>query len=133
MELKCPNCRIPICQGDIYCSKCGTRLQTDNDDHLADDSFNSDILDLLDALNGFRMWIDQRKKTNVRFMKAYKKRLDELDPIIKQFKLKYRHSDSGRMEHFELVQEIFSCYSRPVRFMETRLFENVLPGSRSSV
>ena len=125
MELKCPNCRISISQGDIYCSKCGIRLQTDNDDSLSGDSFNSDILNLLDALHGFRTWMDQRKKTNIRFMKVYKKRLDELGIVIKQFKLKYHHSEKGRMEPFELVQEIFTCFRRPVRFMETELRPSV--------
>jgi hypothetical protein len=82
-------------------------------------------MDLLDALNGFRTWIDQRKKTNVRFMKAYKKRLDELSPVFKQFKHKYGHSERGRLEQFELVQKIFSCYRRPVGLMETKLRPSV--------
>jgi len=92
---------------------------------LSDDSFNPDILDLLETLNSFRAWIAQRKKTNVRFMKAYKKRLDNIVPIIQQFKYKYGHSEAIRLEQFELVQEIFNCYSRPVRFMETKLRPSV--------
>jgi len=125
LELKCSNCGIPTSRGDLYCRKCGTRLKPDNDDPLPDDLFNSDILDLLDALKGFRTWIDQRKKTNVRFMKTYKKRLEELGPVIKEFKNKYGHSDGSRLNQFELVQEIFTCYRRPVRFMETKLRPSV--------
>lgn len=124
MESKCPNCGILTNQGDIYCSKCGTRIKPDKADPSSG-SFNSDILDLVDALKGFRIWIDQRKKTNVRFMKAYKKRLDELSPVFEQFKHKYGRNERDRLEQFELVQEIFTCYRRPARFMETKLRPSV--------
>ena len=58
-------------------------------------------------------------------MKTYKKRLEELGPVIKEFKNKYGHSDGSRLNQFELVQEIFTCYRRPVRFMETKLRPSV--------
>jgi hypothetical protein len=125
LELKCPNCGIPHRQEDIFCRKCGKRLRPDNDDPLPADSFRPDALDLLETLNDFRAWIEQRKKTNARFMKAYKKRLDDIGPVIKQFKHKYGNSEGGRLKQFELVQEIFTCFSRPVRFMETKLRPSV--------
>ena len=121
MELQCPKCGIHHSREDVFCSKCGTRLRPDNDDVLADDSFRPDALDLLETLNDFRAWIDQRKKTNVRFMEAYKKRLDEIGPAIKQFKHKYGNSEGKRLKQFELVAEIFACFNRPVRFMDTKL------------
>jgi hypothetical protein len=76
-------------------------------------------------LNDFRAWLDQRKKTDVRFMKAYKKRLDDIGAVFKQFKQKYGNSEGGRLKQFELVQKIFTCFSRPVRFMETKIRPSV--------
>jgi hypothetical protein len=125
VELKCPKCGIHHRQEDVFCSKCGIRLGPDNDDPLPDDSFGPDALNLLETLNDFRAWIDQRKKTNARFMRAYKKRLDDIGPAIKQFNSKYRNSESSRLQQFELVQEIFTCFSRPVRFMKTNLRPSV--------
>jgi hypothetical protein len=125
VELKCPKCGIHHGQEDVFCSKCGTRLKTSNDEPLLDDSFRPDALDLLEALNDFRVWIDQRKKTNIRFMKAYKKRLDDIDPIIRQFKQKYGNSEGGLLNQIELVHKIFACFRRPVRFMETRIRPSV--------
>lgn len=125
MELKCARCGNHYSQEDVFCSKCGTRLKPDNDDLLPDDSFKPDASDLLETLNDFRAWIDQRKKTNVRFMKAYKERLDDIGPAIDQFKHKYGNSEGGRLKQLELVQEIFTCFSRPVRFMETKLRPSV--------
>ena len=125
MELKCPNCGVHHRHEDVFCSKCGTRLGPDNANLSLDDSFKSDALDLLETLNDFRAWIDQRKKTNARFMKAYKKRLDDISPAIKQFKNKYGNSDGGRLKQFELVQEIFTCFSRPVSFMDTKIRPSV--------
>ena len=58
-------------------------------------------------------------------MEDYKKRLDDIGPFINQFKQQYSHIESGRLEQFELVQEIFTCYGRPVRFMETKLRPSV--------
>jgi hypothetical protein len=110
---------------DVFCRKCGTRLRPDNDDPLPDDSFRPEVLGLLETLNDFRAWIDQRKKTNVRFMEAYKKRLDDIGPAIKQFKHKYGNSEGDRLKQFELVQEIFTCFNRPVRFMDTKLRPSV--------
>jgi len=126
MELKCPKCGIHHRQEDVFCSKCGTRLRPDNDDLLPDDSLRKDALDLSRALNDFRNWIDRRKKTDVRFMKAYKQRLeDEIGPSFIEFKAKYGHIERGQSIQFELVQEIFTCFSRPVRFMETKLRPSV--------
>lgn len=121
MELKCSKCGIHHSPEDVFCSKCGTRLRPDSDDPPSDDSFRQDALDLLETLKEFRAWIDQRKKTNARFMKAYKKRLDDLDPVIEQFKHKYGNRKGSRLKQFELLQEIFTCFRRPVRFMETKV------------
>lgn len=125
MELECPKCGMHHSRKDVFCRKCGTRLIPDNDDPLPDDYFRPDVLDLLETLNDFRAWIDQRKKTNVRFMEAYKKRLDDIGHAIKQFKHKYGNSEGDRLKQFELVQEIFTCLNRPVRFMDTKLRPSV--------
>ena len=125
MELKCPKCGIHHGQEDVFCSKCGTRLRTSVDESLSDDSFRPDALDLLETLNDFRAWIDQRKKTNVRFMKAYKKRLDDIDSVIRQFKQKYGNNEEDLLKQIELIHEIFTCFRRPVRYMETKLRPSV--------
>ena len=125
MELQCPKCGMHHRLEDVFCRKCGTRLRPDNDAPLPEDSFKPDAMGLLETLNDFRVWIDQRKKTNVRFMEAYKKRLDDIGPAIKQFKHKYGNSEGDRLKQFELVQEIFTCFNRPVRFMDTKLRPSV--------
>ena len=125
MELKCPKCGICHPQADVFCSKCGTRLNLGSDKPSADDSFGPDALELLAKLTDFRSWIDQRRKTNVRFMKAYKNRIDDIDPAIKQFKDKYGNSEGNQLTQLELVQEIFACFCRPVRFMETKIRPSV--------
>ena len=125
MELKCPECGIHHRQEDVFCSKCGTRFGPDDPDSSPDDSFRPDALNLLETLIDFRAWIDQKKKTNARFMKTYKKRIDDIGPDIEQFKHKYGNSEGGQLRQFELVQEIFNCFSRPVRFMETKLRPSV--------
>jgi hypothetical protein len=125
VELKCPKCGIHHPREDVFCSKCGTRLGPDDTDPAPDHLFQTDALNLLAALSDFRAWIDQRKKTNARFMKAYKKRIDDIGPGIEQFKHKYGNGESGRSRQFELVQEIFTCFNHPVRFMETKLRPSV--------
>jgi hypothetical protein len=125
VKLKCPNCGIHHSQEDVFCSKCGTRLGPDDHDLSPDDPLRKDTLNLLETLSDFRAWIDQRKKTNARFMKAYKKRLDDISPDIEQFKHKYGNSEGGRLKQFELIQEIFTCFNHPVRFMKTKLRPSV--------
>ena len=125
MGLECPKCGIHHNPEDVFCSKCGARLRPDNDDPLPEDSFRPDALDLLETLKGFRAWVGQRKKIDVRFMKAYKKRLDDIGPAIKQFQNNYGNNEGGRLKQFELLQEIFSCFSRPIRYMETKLRPSV--------
>ena len=58
-------------------------------------------------------------------MEAYKKRLGDIDPVIKKFKHKYGNSEGDRLKQFELVQEIFTCFNRPVKFMDTKLRPSV--------
>ena len=88
------------------------RIRTNNGDKTRDDSFSSDALALLKMLNEFRIWIDQRKKTNIRFMKAYKQRLvNEMGPSIRQFKEKYGDTERGQSKQFELILETFACFN----------------------
>ena len=126
MELKCPKCGIPHGQEDIFCSKCGYRVRPSNGDPIPDVSFRVDAAVLLETLNEFRLWIDQSKKNNVRFMKIYKQRIeDEIGPSIRQFKEKYGNIEGSQAKPFELIQEIFTCFRRPIRFMETKLRPSV--------
>ena len=126
MDLKCPKCGVPQSQEDIFCSKCGLRIRSSNDGRMPDDSFRAEALDLLETLNEFRIWISQRKKINVRFMKIYKQKIeDEIGPPIRQFKEKYGKIEEKQVKLFELIQEIFTCFRRPVRFMETKLRPSV--------
>ena len=126
MELKCPKCGIPISKADTFCSKCGMRIRTNNGDQARDDSFSSDALALLKMLNEFRAWIDQRKKMNIRFMKAYKQRLvDDMGLSIRQFKEKYGDTEEGQSKQFELILETFASFKRPIAFMETKLRPSV--------
>ena len=126
MELKCPKCGIPHSQEDIFCSKCGSRVRPSDGDQIPDVSFRTDALELLETLNEFRLWIGQTKKNNVRFMKIYKQRIeDEIGPSIRQFKEKYGNIEGRQAKLLELIQEIFICFHRPVRFMETKLRPSV--------
>lgn len=122
MELKCPKCANSIRKADIFCSTCGMRIRTKNGEQAPDDSFRTDALALLKMLNEFRAWIDQRKKTNIRFMKAYKQRLiDEMGRSIRRFKEKYGDTEAAQSQQFELILETFACFKRPIAFMETKL------------
>jgi hypothetical protein len=102
------------------------RIRTNNSDQACDDSFSSDALALLKMLYEFRAWIDQRKKTNIRFMKAYKQRLvDEIGLSIRQFKEKYGDTEGEQSKQFELILETYACLSRPIAFMQTKLRPSV--------
>ena len=126
MEMKCPKCGIPHSQEDIFCSKCGSQVRPSDSNQIPDVSFRTDALELLETLNEFRLWIDQREKNNVRFMKIYKQRIeDEIGPSIRQFKKKYGNIEGRQVKPFELIQEIFTCFRRPVRYMETKLRPSV--------
>jgi hypothetical protein len=126
LELKCPNCGIPHRQEDIFCSKCGVRIRPTKGDPEPDESFRKDLPAILKTLNQFRAWIDQSKKINVRFMKAYKQRIEEeIGPSIRQFEEKYRNSEEGRSKPFELILEAFACLSRPISLMQTKLRPSV--------
>ena len=129
MELKCTKCSIPISNTDIFCSNCGIRIRTDIDGQAGEDLFYSDALALLKMFNEFRSWIDQRKNTNIRFMKAYKRRLvDEIGPSIRQFREKYGDTEGGRSQQFELILETFASFERPTTLMETKLRPSVSIG-----
>jgi len=91
-----------------------------------DSQFITDVADLLNQLIEFRSWMDQRKKINVAFMKAYKTRLEkEIDPCLK--KLAETHGDKvmARSQTFQLIMESIACLKRPVKFMETKLRPSV--------
>jgi len=126
LELKCPKCGILIGQNDLFCSQCGTRLGLINGEQPGDASFSIDVQTVLKTLIEFRAWIGQRKKTNVRFMKAYKQKIqDEIAPAISKFIKKYDISEEKQSKQFVLTLEVFACFERPMSFMDTKLRPSV--------
>ncbi len=91
-----------------------------------DSQFNTDVANLLNQVIEFRSWIDQRKKINVAFMKAYKKRLEEeIGPSVKKFAETHGDEVKEQSRTFQLIVESIACLKRPVKFMETRLRPSV--------
>ncbi|UCD70912.1 MAG: hypothetical protein JSW70_07885 [Syntrophobacterales bacterium] len=81
---------------------------------------------LLKTMKEFRAWIDERKRKNVRFMRAYKERIErEIRPSIREFDEKYREKEEGQSPLFRLMMEAFSWLSRPIGLMETELRPSV--------
>jgi len=94
------------------------------EDH--DPSFEIDVVALLKTLNEFRTWATQEKKKNVRFMKAYREKLEgEIGSTIRNFEERYGGRKEGRSPLFHHIMEAFSALRRPVRYMETRLRPSV--------
>jgi len=81
---------------------------------------------LLKTLREFREWVDQNQKKNVRFMKAYKEKIQrELGPILREFDEKYGKRREGESPLFRLILEVFSTLRRPINLIETELRPSV--------
>lgn len=129
MESNCPQCGVSIEQADVFCRRCGTSLSATSGGEASKDSFQTDLLALLKRFSEFRRWIDQRKKTNIRFMRAYKiKLVDEIGLSFRQFKDRYHDIEGEKSKRYEFVLEIFTCFNRPITFMETTLRPSVSIG-----
>lgn len=77
---------------------------------------------LLVKLREFRDWIEQNPKKNVRFMKAYKKRMgSDISPAISEFQQKYNKAGSEETDTYELLMKTYACLIRPITLMETEL------------
>ena len=88
--------------------------------------FEVELMALLKTMKEFRTWIDQRKRKNVRFMRAYKERIEgEIRPSIREFDEKYKETEEGQSPLFLLIMEVFSWLSRPIGLMETELRPSV--------
>lgn len=126
MEAKCPKCGVFYGQGDLFCRKCGARVGSASGVGDQVGPFQGEAMALLKTLRAFRAWIDQNRKKNVRFMRAYREKIGrELDPPIKEFREKYANREEGRSAPFRLIVEAFSALSRPITFMETELRPSV--------
>ena len=91
-----------------------------------DSQFKTAITELLDTFIQFRLWIDRQKKINVAFMKSYKKQMEtDISPKIKQLEEKYKDRAEGQSSPYRLIIESFTCFERPVNFMQTRLRPSV--------
>ena len=124
LELNCPGCGIVCDPGDHFCRKCGARLRPGADSQLT--PFEMEIRALLEMLREFRAWIDENRKKNVRFMKAYKERMEnEIAPSVRAFDAKYRDRAEGQSPLFTLITEAFSVLRRPISHMETKLRPSV--------
>lgn len=85
-----------------------------------------EAMGLVKTLREFREWVDQNQKKNVRFMKAYKERIQrELGPILREFDEKYGKRGEGESRLFRLILEVFSTLRRPVSLIETQLRPSV--------
>jgi hypothetical protein len=88
--------------------------------------FETDLIDLLNRLREFRAWIDQNRRKNVRFMRAYKERVErEIGPSIRAFDTKYGDREEGRSRSFRLAMDAVSALRRPIHLMETDLRPSV--------
>ncbi len=88
--------------------------------------FEMEAMGLVKTLREFREWVDQNQKKNVRFMKAYKERIQrELGPILREFDEKYGKRGEGESRLFRLILEVFSTLRRPVSLIETQLRPSV--------
>jgi hypothetical protein len=91
-----------------------------------DSQFKTAIMELLDTFIQFRLWIDRQKKINVAFMKSYKKQMEtDVSPKIKQLKKKYQNREEGQSASYRLILKGFTCFERPITFMQTQLRPSV--------
>lgn len=89
-------------------------------------TFEMEVMALLKMLKEFRAWIDKQKRKNVRFMRAYKDRIEkEIGLSIREFDEKYREREEGQSPLFSFMMEAFSWLSRPITLMETELRPSV--------
>ena len=80
----------------------------------------------LEALKEFRAWIDQQRRKNIRFMKAYKERMeDNLAPAMRKLAKTYGHPEESHSPFLVLANDAFSALNRPIAFMETELRPSV--------
>jgi hypothetical protein len=126
LEPKCPKCGAYCAQGDLFCRKCGIRLNISPDDKDQSSPFLKEVITLLKVLKEFRSWIDMKDKKNIRFMKGYKERIvEEIGPSIQKFNERYKDREEGRSPLFNLTVDTFSWLSRPISLMETKLRPSV--------
>lgn len=126
VEMNCSRCGTPYEQGDLFCRKCGARVISTPQVPGQVTPFEMELKALLKTIKEFRAWIDQKKRKNVRFMRAYKERIEgEIRPSINEFDEKYRETEEGQSPLFHLIMESFSWLSRPIGLMETELRPSV--------
>ncbi len=88
--------------------------------------FEVEAVELLKNLREFRAWIDQEKRKKVRFMRAYKNKLERMmGPSVDEFRKRYENTKEGKSPLFRHLLKIFTVLSRPIKFMETDLRPSV--------
>ncbi len=88
--------------------------------------FEVEAVELLKNLREFRAWIDQHERKKVRFMRAYKNKLErEMGPSVDEFRERYEDTKEGKSPLYHHLLEIFTVLSRPIKFMETDLRPSV--------
>ena len=126
MELKCPKCGVSYGKEDLFCRKCGVRLQSAPKALPQGTQVETEVIALLKTLKEFRVWIDQKKRKDVRFIRAYKERIEqEIGPPISELAEKYREREEGQSSNFSLIMDAFLWLSRPITIVETRLRPSV--------
>jgi hypothetical protein len=126
LEPTCPECGNAYGLRDLFCRKCGTRLKISQENKDKSSPFLTEVIALLKVLKEFRLWIDQKDKKNIHFMRRYKERImEEIGPSIQEFDKKYKDGEEGQSFLFNLAMETFSWLSRPTSLMETKLRPSV--------
>jgi hypothetical protein len=122
----CSKCGTSYIEGDLFCRKCGVRLIPTPGVEDQAGSFELELLALLKMLKEFRVWVDQNKRRNVRFMRAYKEKMEkEIRSSIREFDERYRDSEKERSPLFHHITGAFSALNRPIPLMETKLRPSV--------
>lgn len=88
--------------------------------------FGVEVANLLKIFIEFRTWLDKNKKRNIRFMRTYKEKIEKkVGPSIREFQERYQGREEGQTFAFDHLMKAFSCFCRPITFMETELRPSV--------
>ena len=101
-------------------------MKSDTEVQTRNIPFEVEVANLLKSFIEFRTWLDKNKKRNIGFMRAYKEKIEKkIGPSIRAFQEKYQGREEGQTFPFDHLMKAFSCFCRPITFMETELRPSV--------